>query len=212
MDESVKRALEKWPDVPAAYGWLALNRRGDWLLQGERVVHRGLIEFINRHYRAEHQGSTAGQQAWCFQNGPQKVFVDLEYTPLVFSLIRGESGIEGEPGIKLVAHTNVEVGKVTQCWIDEEGSLLLQTNLGPGLVDGRDLILVESFFRGKGGAELSLNDLSKALDSIIAGEESGPIYFCYLGAQTKIGSINFDKVSELLGFIPHPTEHKSSAG
>ena len=29
MDESVIRALAKWPNVPAVYGWLSLSRRGD---------------------------------------------------------------------------------------------------------------------------------------------------------------------------------------
>ena len=78
----MKRGLRKWPDVPAAYGWLSLNRRGEWLLEGERVLHRGLIDVINQHYQPDRNG------AWYFQNGPQKVFVDLEYTPLVYSLRR----------------------------------------------------------------------------------------------------------------------------
>ena len=30
--------LAKWPDVPACYEWLALDRRGQWRLQGEREL------------------------------------------------------------------------------------------------------------------------------------------------------------------------------
>ena len=30
MDDIVKAALKKWPNVPHCYGWLALDARGDW--------------------------------------------------------------------------------------------------------------------------------------------------------------------------------------
>ena len=35
MDEIVKAALKKWPDVPHCYGWLALDARGDWYMRDE---------------------------------------------------------------------------------------------------------------------------------------------------------------------------------
>ena len=38
MDETGLRSMAKWPNVPAVYGWLTLDRRGNWLLQGERIV------------------------------------------------------------------------------------------------------------------------------------------------------------------------------
>ena len=28
LDEQVRRAMQKWPQVPAVYGWLRLSRRG----------------------------------------------------------------------------------------------------------------------------------------------------------------------------------------
>ena len=34
MDETVIRAMAKWPDVPAVWGWLSLDRRGVWKLKG----------------------------------------------------------------------------------------------------------------------------------------------------------------------------------
>ena len=33
MDEIVKAALRKWPQVPHCYGWLALDARGDWYMR-----------------------------------------------------------------------------------------------------------------------------------------------------------------------------------
>ena len=38
---------------------------------------RALREFISRNYQADARGR------WYFQNGPQRVFVSLAYTPLV---------------------------------------------------------------------------------------------------------------------------------
>ena len=70
-------AIAKWPNVPACYDWLSLDRRGNWRLQGERVTHRGLIEFMNRQYGSDESG------CWFVQNGPQRVFVSLAYTPWV---------------------------------------------------------------------------------------------------------------------------------
>ena len=37
MDEMVKAALKKWPNVPACYGWLALDARGDWYKRDDRI-------------------------------------------------------------------------------------------------------------------------------------------------------------------------------
>ena len=36
VDEIVKAALKKWPNVPHCYGWLALDARGDGLRDGVR--------------------------------------------------------------------------------------------------------------------------------------------------------------------------------
>ena len=52
MDEVVARSLAKWPNVPAVYGWLALDRRGNWLIKGERIGNAALREFIARNYAA----------------------------------------------------------------------------------------------------------------------------------------------------------------
>ena len=46
MDEIVVRGMAKWPNVPAVYGWLSLDRRGDWRIKGERIANPGVSEFI----------------------------------------------------------------------------------------------------------------------------------------------------------------------
>ena len=35
MDDIVKQAMAKWPNVPACAGWLGLGARGDWYLRDE---------------------------------------------------------------------------------------------------------------------------------------------------------------------------------
>jgi hypothetical protein len=116
-------AIAKWSDVPACYDWLSLDRRGDWRLQGERVTHSGLIAFINRQYGVDEAG------CWFLQNGPQRVFVTLACTPWIFR----------REGDSFVSHTGQPAGAVRAAFLDDEGSLLLETILGIGLLDDRDL-------------------------------------------------------------------------
>ena len=123
MDEVVLRALAKWPDVPDVYGWLALDRRGNWLLRGERIGNRALRDFIGRNYAAD------GRGCWYFQNGPQRVFAALAYTPLVLHL----------QGDALFDHCGRTFEAPHQEFVDEEGSVLVAGASGVGLLDDRDL-------------------------------------------------------------------------
>ncbi|MBB5205621.1 hypothetical protein HNQ51_002948 [Inhella inkyongensis] len=137
MDEIVRAALKKWPNVPDCRGWLALDARGDWYMRdeacqragafphpkGSPVRHDKLREFINRNYEADAQG------AWFFQNGPQRVYVELEAAPLVLRLL-DDGGLEDHTGTPLSAQS---------CWLDEEGWLYVQTERGLGLVHSQDM-------------------------------------------------------------------------
>src|SRR6478735_6819968 len=140
MDEIVLRAIAKWPDVPSVYNWLRLDRRGNWLVKGERIGNAAVVEFIGRNYARD------GQHRWYFQNGPQRVFVTLAYTPLVYRL---------EPtaneALAVRAHTGVLAADVRAAWMDERGDILLETDLGVGLVVDRDLpLLLERLITSSG--------------------------------------------------------------
>ncbi|MGR4872209.1 DUF2946 family protein [Variovorax sp. LARHSF232] len=138
MDEIVKQALAKWPNVPHCYGWLGLDARGNWYMRDDRTQatgpfatakgsllrHDKLIDFIHRNY--EHDA--AGQ--WFFQNGPQRVYVELEATPWIWRL--------GDGGLQVSAHTGAPV-QVAACLVDEEGRVYLHTSLGLGLVHTQDV-------------------------------------------------------------------------
>ena len=123
MDDTVLRSLAKWPNVPAVYGWLALDRRGNFLIKGERIGNAALREFIARNYDCDERG------CWFFQNGPQRVYVRLAYTPLVVHY-------EGE---RLVDQRGCDFGVPDAFLLDEEGSVLARREARIALVDDRDL-------------------------------------------------------------------------
>jgi hypothetical protein len=123
MDEIVKAAMARWPNVPAVYGWLELTARGEWRIKGEPIDNRSIRDFIARNYTHDAEGN------WFFQNGPQRVFVSLEATPLIYRL---------DESARLQAHTGAHPRELRGAFADAEGRLLLVTELGPGLVDSRD--------------------------------------------------------------------------
>jgi hypothetical protein len=122
MDEIVARSIARWPNVPAVFGWLQLDRRGQWRIKGERIGNAALNEFIARNYEPDAQGR------WYFQNGPQRVYVELAYAPLV-AHYEGEAVFDhcGRPF------------PVDQAFLDEEGSVVLAGAGGVALLDDRDL-------------------------------------------------------------------------
>lgn len=130
MDDVVLRAMQKWPDVPNVYGWLELDRRGQWLVKGSSgrfdVIRNSAIrDFIGRNYACDQKGR------WFFQNGPQRVFVGLHVAPWVYRLEdRGEG---------LMTHTGRPVNDVEDLYLDEHGSLFVKSEPGVGLLLDRDL-------------------------------------------------------------------------
>jgi len=122
MDEIVVRSLAKWPNVPAVYGWLDLDRRGNWLIKDERIGNVALREFIARNYAVDDRG------CWFFQNGPQRVFVRLAYTPFVMHY----------QGDALFDHCGRPIDAL-ETLLDDEGSVLVRGPHGIGLLDDRDL-------------------------------------------------------------------------
>ncbi len=141
MDDIVKQAMAKWPNVPDCYGWLGLDARGNWYLRdaeaqaqgrfasgqpgakGSLLLHAGFIAFIQRNYASDRQGQ------WFFQNGPQRVYVELQATPWVWRV-----GAHGA----LTAH-DAQPAQYQCALMDEDGWLYLQTTLGFGLVHTQDM-------------------------------------------------------------------------
>ncbi|QVQ24545.1 DUF2946 family protein [Achromobacter deleyi] len=194
MDQSVKDALARWPNVPAVYGWLSLDARGRWRLHpqgqaadggpGESITNSQILEFINRNYAHDEAGR------WFFQNGPQRVFVRLDAAPHVLRL--------ADDNRSLLTHTNAAVESVDGWWLDDEGQLYAMTPLGAGIVLDRDLPPLLEKMTTQDGAPLldALADLAPG-QSIAAGYPG-------IHAAAPLQSISRRDLPERLGFNPNP--------
>jgi len=190
VDPIVIQAMAKWPDVPNVYGWLRLDRRGNWLIKGDRIVNTGVTGFIGRNYAEDEQGR------WFFQNGPQRVFVTLEYTPLVVNTA-------GDAAAALETHTGQPIAKISGAWIDETGSLLLRCAAGVGVVNDRDLARASALFTDLHGKPLSDALLARAFDTESHRHATG-VYVDYAGSRVPIGRIQAGEVPQKFGFDPAP--------
>ena len=143
MDDIVRQALKKWPNVPHCYDWLALDARGDWYMRDERIQHAGpfpqvkgsriqhekLREFIERNYLHD------DARCWFFQNGPQRVYVELEATPWIWRLQPDPTS-----SVVVTSHTGL-AAQFESAWLDEHGRLFLATDQGLGVVHTLDMEL-----------------------------------------------------------------------
>jgi len=157
MDEQVLRSLVKWPNVPDCYGWLALDRRGQWRMRdeftqqhhlpGQVIVHQALNEFICRNYARDSHGR------YFFQNGPQRVFVTLDATPWIVRIIPSDKGMQlltqCQNSLEPTAALSDEngniyiVGKVTQTIYEDSdrGKFSIQESESIALLHDHDLDL-----------------------------------------------------------------------
>ena len=135
MDEQVLRSLIKWPNVPHCFGWLALDRRGQWRmcdeyaqtnqLPGNVIQHVALNEFISRNYAHDSLGR------YFFQNGPQRVFITLDATPWIARMIPSESGsqLSTQCGTEIKPHGALS---------DEKGNIYITGSIPQSLSDQID--------------------------------------------------------------------------
>lgn len=168
----VLRAMTKWPDVPNCYGWLSLDQRGRWLLQGEVIKHRRACHFLGQHYASDDAGN------WFVQNGPQRVFVALTYTPWVLRV---------QPDQSFTTHTGRRIKSIQNVYADDEGQLLLNTELGVGLIDDRDLVAV----------------------SEMLNTESEPMVLTLKQETYAVAAIERNKVAARFGFVVTPQADKT---
>jgi hypothetical protein len=178
MDDLVRQAMAKWPNVPDCYGWLGLDDRGQWLMRDDRVQalgafqsgvpgakgsvlrHDKLIDFIGRNYEADAQGR------WYFQNGPQRVYVELESTPLVWRV---------SPDGTAATHTG-RICEVLACLVDEDGRVYLHTAQGLGLVHTLDVgVVAECIEQGCWAVQECLRgELPQRYGYVLSPQQSTP--------------------------------------
>lgn len=193
MDESVKQALAKWPDVPHCTGWLLLDSRGNWRMRDEAtqaagepgifIQHQSLIGFINRNYESDEAGQ------WYFQNGPQRVYVELAYTPYVVRMSKNEDLPHAMHGdvLTLCDHTGASFAPCA-CYIDDAGSVLFVDDGAPARV-----------------AVLHDHDLAIFSDHIALDDDGRPHTFLWRAhAPLQIQPIGRADVPTRFHFVPSP--------
>jgi hypothetical protein len=134
MDDIVKQAMAKWPNVPHCYGWLALDARGTWRMRdeaaqradapGDKLTNATLVGFINRNYLADERG------CWYFQNGPQRVYVNLEATPFI---------ARTDPQQGLLLQTGQAVASIEEAFMTEAGAVIVRAGGVTAQFDDRDV-------------------------------------------------------------------------
>lgn len=194
MDDQVLRGIARWPNVPAVYGWLALDRRGNWLLQDEPIENPIVTAYIARNYERDAEGR------WFFQNGPQRVFVDLEYTPLVYRALNAS-----QQPLAIESHLGKPATVLRGVWIDEHGALLLDTEHGIGVVHDRDLDSALPALIDANGSALP----DDALEDVMALLQDGgaaPVWFKLGEQNVKVEPIRSSEVPARFGYAAHPAE------
>jgi hypothetical protein len=186
MEDWVYRALEKWPNVPALFGWLGLDRRGRWTIRGELISRPQIIDTINPNYAADAHGR------WYFQNGPQRGYVTLESAPLV---------LRTDGRGTLLTHTGLTVDAAEAAWLDENGALWLRSARGPAVLEGEDLHWVLERLRGP----RTPVDEDLLADTLALPSGSATRLSLRLGDTTlPLGRLDFDAAPQTLGFVRRP--------
>jgi hypothetical protein len=192
MDEIVLRGMAKWPNVPSVYGWLSLDRRGQWLIKGERIPNPLVTDFIGRNYARDERG------CWYFQNGPQRVFVNLEYAPFVLRAVNRES----DP-LELRTHNGDPVARPNGVWVDEGGVVLLDNEHGVGTMHDHDLERLVPWLVDAAARPVE----ESALDGLMEALEHGRAAALWLsigGSKVKVEPIASGDVPQRFGFVAQP--------
>ena len=193
MDQTVLAAIKKWPDVPDVYGWMELDLRGRYRLRTsngeparfESISNAALIEFIGRNYQCDDAGR------WFFQNGPQRVFIRLSLTPWVYRLHGTNAPL---------THTGLAASHVQGLVLYDLTTPVLLTDLGPGLVDDRDLPQLQALLTAANGAALDDGAFERWLDA----PADSQIRLAWSGKSLPVTSIARELLGKRLGFDPEP--------
>jgi hypothetical protein len=195
MDDIVKQAMAKWPNVPHCYGWLALDARGTWRMRdeaaqradapGDKLSNAALVGFINRNYLRDERG------CWYFQNGPQRVYVNLEATPFI---------ARTDPAQGLVLHTGQPMAAPEQAFMLDTGGIVVRAGTLLAQLDDRDVaqLLTAMELDGKPVADEAL---MAWLDN-----GSGRLSLRWQGREIALERLQASALPQRFGFIQRPDQ------
>lgn len=203
MDQSVLDALQRWPNVPAVYGWLSLSARGEWRLHplgdaqqggpGQGISNPQILGFMNRNYACEPDGK------WFFQNGPQRVYLRLDAAPYVLHV---------DPQTHtLKTHNGLYIQQVQEWITNDSGQLYARTDLGAARVDDRDLIALSEILQTQQGLSLlemlEAETCEPAVNGCLLSDPSGQ--FSCLSTPAPFTNIPQNVLPNRLGFLMNPS-------
>jgi hypothetical protein len=193
MDDIVKQAMAKWPNVPYCYGWLALDARGAWRMRdeaaqragapGDKLTNAALVGFIARNYLSDERG------CWYFQNGPQRVYINLETTPFI---------ARTDPAQGFVLHTGQPLGALEEAFMTDTGGIVLRAGQAVAQVNDRDAAqLLQAF---------ELDGRPAADEDVMAWLEggAGELALRWQDRRIAIGRLTADEVPARFGFVRRP--------
>jgi hypothetical protein len=195
MDDIVKQAMAKWPNVPHCYGWLALDARGVWRMRdeaaqrasapGDKLANPALVGFINRNYARDERG------CWYFQNGPQRVYVNLEATPFI---------ARTDPQQGLLLQTGQALASLDAAFLTEGGAAVVHSGDVVAQLDDRDVA------QWLGAMELDGGPVSdEALMAWLDGG-AGALVINYGGKRVPVQRIKSAELPKRFGYIQTPTQ------
>jgi hypothetical protein len=202
MDEQVLAAMKKWPNVPAAYGWLSLNARGLWRFhhhgdfvadpEGDTIENHQLIQFFNRNYETTDNG------AWYIQNGPQKAFVNLPYAPFILFYDNAQQ--------ILSTHHGHVVNTVKHWYFSDDGRIFAQTDVGPAMLTDRDAPSFINDAKRLDGSDAVSRELNEHdIEDLVTGAS---FELCLSTAKVDLiapcSYLESNKAEEILGFVKQP--------
>jgi len=196
MDDVVRQAMQKWPNVPYCYGWLALDARGNWRMRddraqalglpGDKIAHTALLGFINRNYACDEQ------QRWYFQNGPQRVYVDIELTPYI---------ARTDPADGFLLHTGVSLPTLSAVYLTDNGRLLLVADTMAAAVDDRDMASCLAALRIDGSTAGDEQLLAWMADPVAAGTT---LTLRHAGQDFPVQHLRDDDIARHFQFVAQP--------
>jgi hypothetical protein len=192
MDDIVKQAMAKWPNVPHCYGWLALDARGNWRMRdeaaqrnntpGDKLANAALVGFINRNYAHDEKGN------WYFQNGPQRVYVNLEATPFI---------ARTDPAQGFVLQTGQALAPEA-VFMTDAGAVILQAGEIVAQLDDRDVAQVL--------ARAELDGQPASVEAIMAWleDDAEELALVLGGSRVKVERLSAEALSRRFGYVQTP--------
>ena len=193
MDDIVKQAMAKWPNVPHCYGWLALDARGNWRMRdeaaqranapGDKLTNAALVGFINRNYAHDDKG------CWYFQNGPQRVYVNLEATPFI---------ARTDPAQGFVLQTGQALGAPEAVCMTDAGALILQAGEIVAQLDDRDMAQVL--------ARMELGGQPASLEAVMAWleDDADELALALPDGRVRVERLSAEALPRRFGYVQAP--------